>query len=336
MKLKVEGILMNTKRNIVRYGVISTASIVPRFCRGMRLAGNGEVSVISSRDLKKAEQLAGQLDIPKSADDYHLILEDPDIDAVYIPLVNSLHYPYAKEALLAGKHVVMEKPFVLHSREAEELFALAEERSLFLTEAVKAPFLPVYRRIREIIEDHILGKLCYMDFRQSYNSGPYITGWNKEKDMGGGVMYGNEAYFFHMAEFLNGPIESCYGNASFFESGAEQQCSISVRFANNTMANLAVSNLVLFENGLTLYFEHGRIFIPDYWKASRAVIYPEDGEPETISCPCEYELQYELKHYNECILEGKLTSPVTPPEHTIRYIRYCEELRSTWENEKKP
>ena len=271
----------------------------------------------------------------KAVDDYHLILEDPDIDAVYIPLVNSLHYPYAKEALLAEKHVVMEKPFVLHAREAEELFALAEERSLFLTEAVKAPFLPVYRRIREIIEDHILGKLCYMDFRQSYNSGPYIQGWNREKNMGGGVLYGNEAYFFHMAEYLNGPIESCYGNASFFESGAEQQCCISVRFRNNSLASLAVSNLVLFENGLTIYCEHGRIFIPDYWKASKALITTEDGKTETIVCPCEYELQYERKHYNECILNGALTTPITPPEKTIRYIRLCEELQKTWENEKK-
>lgn len=326
---------MDQKRNTVRYGILSTASIVPRFCKGMEQTGNGSVSAISSRDLQKAEQFAANLSIPKAYDDYRSILLDPEIDAVYIPLVNSLHYPYAREALQSGKHVVMEKPFVLHGEEAEELFALAAERKLFLTEAVKAPHLPIYQEILRIIRSNSLGKICYMDFRQSYNSGPYIQGWNREKNMGGGVLYGNEAYFFHMAEFLNGPIESCYGNASFFTSGAEQQCCISVRFRNNTIASLAVSNLVLFENGLTIYFERGRIFIPDYWKASKALIITEDGKTETIVCDCEYELQYELKHYNECILSGMLTSPVTPPEKTIRYIRWCEELQKTWENEKK-
>ncbi len=326
---------MDQNNNIVRYGIISTASIVPRFCKGMALTGNGSVSAISSRDLQKAEQAAKDLSIPKAYDDYHKILTDPEIDAVYIPLVNSLHYPYAKEALLSGKHVIMEKPFVLHAEEAEELFAIAAERKLFLTEAVKAPYLPIYKEILNIINSNFLGKICYMDFRQSYNSGPYIQGWNREKAMGGGVMFGNEAYFFHMAEYLNGPIESCYGNASFFESGAEQQCCLTVRFRNNTMASLAVSNLVLFENGLTIYFEHGRIFIPDYWKASRAVICTEEGKTENIVCPCEHELQFELKHYNECILNGILTSPVTAPEKTIRYIRWCEDLQKTWENEKK-
>ena len=326
---------MDQNRNTVRYGILSTASIVPRFCKGMERTGNGSVSAIASRDLQKAEQLAADLSIPEAYDDYRSILSDPEIDAVYIPLVNSLHYPYAREALLSGKHVVMEKPFVLHGEEAEELFAIAAERKLFLTEAVKAPHLPIYQEILKIIRRNSLGKICYMDFRQSYNSGPYIQGWNREKNMGGGVLYGNEAYFFHMAEYLNGPIESCYGNASFFESGAEQQCCISVRFRNNTLASLAVSNLVLFENGLTIYCEHGRIFIPDYWKASKALITTEDGKTETIVCPCEYELQYELKHYNECILNGALTSPITPPEKTIRYIRLCEELQKTWENEKK-
>lgn len=320
----------------VRCGVISTASIVPRFCRGMELSGNGIVSAISSRDPLRAEKAAAELSIPKAVRDHREILDDPDIDAVYIPLINSLHYPYAKEALLAGKHVVMEKPFVLHVREAEELFALAEEKKLFLTEAVKTPFLPLYQKILELIRGGTLGEIRYMDFRQSYNSGPYISGWNREKDCGGGVLYGNEAYFFHMAEYLNGPIESCYGNASFFESGAEQQCSLSVRFANNTMAALAVSNQVLFENGMTIYLDHGRIVIPDYWKASEAhVFHGSDGSSETISCPCPWELQYELRHYNTCILSGMTESPVTAPEKTIRYIRFCENLRKMWDNEKK-
>ena len=111
---------MDQNRNTVRYGILSTASIVPRFCKGMEQTGNGSVSAISSRDLKKAEQFAANLSIPKAYDDYQSILSDPEIDAVYIPLVNSLHYPYAREALLCGKHVVMEKPFVLHGEEAEE------------------------------------------------------------------------------------------------------------------------------------------------------------------------------------------------------------------------
>lgn len=72
----------------------------------------------SSKRLKKT---AKEYNIENAYDDYHKILEDETIDAVYIPLVNSLHYSYAKEALLAGKHTIVEKPFVLHESEAKEL-----------------------------------------------------------------------------------------------------------------------------------------------------------------------------------------------------------------------
>ena len=111
-----------TDNNTVRYGILSTASIVPRFVKGMELCGNGTVDAIASRDIHKAETAAQELGIKKAYGDYHELLDDPDIDAVYIPVINSLHYTYAKDALNKGKHVIVEKPFVLHASEAEELF----------------------------------------------------------------------------------------------------------------------------------------------------------------------------------------------------------------------
>ncbi len=314
----------------IRYGILSCASIVPRFCQGMELTDSGTVCAVSSRDLSKARKLADELSVPKAYGDYHTLLEDPDIDAVYIPLINSLHYPYAKQALRAGKHVLLEKPFVIHSHEAEELFAIAREKKLFLTETVKTPFLPLYDEIQKIIQSGELGSIRFMDFRQSYTSGPYTAGWNTEKECGGGVLYGNEAYFFYMAEILNGPIESVSGSATFFQSGAEKQCAVTAKFENNSIAVLAVSQDVLFDNGLTIYLNHGRIFIPDYWKAGTALIQAEGKEQETIHSPCSFEFQYELSHYSQCIREDRLTSPVTAPEKTIRYIRFCEELQKAW------
>ncbi len=317
--------------NKVRYGIISTASIVPRFCRGMELTGSGEVTAISSRDRAKAEKTAAALNIPNAYDDHRRILEDPGIDAVYLPLVNSLHYPFAKEALLAGKHVVMEKPFVLHASEAEELFALAEEKHLFLTEAVKTPHLPLYGKVKEVISSGIYGEIRFMEFRQSYTSGPYITGWNKQKEYGGGVLYGNEAYFFTMAEFLAGRIRSCTGSASFGPTGTEDQCSVSALMENGSLAVLAVSTNILFKNGLTIYLDKATVEIPDYWKADKAMVFTGGELTDTISCPFTYEFRYELSHYNECILAGKTQSPVTPAENTIRYIGFCEQLYRSWE-----
>ena len=115
-------------KTTVNYGIISTASIVPRFVNGIRESGNGNIIALSSRSLDKAKVLSEQLGISEYYDDYHILLNDERIDCVYVPLVNSLHYPFAKEALLHGKNVVMEKPFVLHKEEGIELKQIAWER----------------------------------------------------------------------------------------------------------------------------------------------------------------------------------------------------------------
>ena len=313
-------------QSAVRYGILSAASIVPRFVKGMRLCDNGEVTAIWSRSEEKARAMAEELDIEHVYADHRELLNDPDIDAVYIPLINSLHYSYVKEALLAGKHVLCEKPFVLHAEEARELSALAHEKGLFLTEAVKTPFLPIYDRIREILNSGILGAMRYMEFRQSYTDGPYVGGWNTQIDQGGGVLYGNEAYFFAMAEYLAGKIRSVTGTLSFPDGEAEDQLAVSALLPNGVLATLQVSRRVLFENGLTIRCDHGKIVIPDYWKASRAYVYEGDRLKETIDIPCPYEFQYELRHYSQCIQDGLVESPVTTHEDTIRRIAFTEQL----------
>ncbi len=319
-------------KKTVRYGILSTSSIVPRFVRGLNLTGSGTVIAIASRSSEKAAAMAQLLEIPEYYDDYEKVIQHPGIDAVYIPLINSMHYPYAKKALLAGKHVIVEKPFVLHEREAQELASLAAEKHLFITEAVKTPFLPVYARIRKLIEDKTYGNIRFMEFRQSYTDGPYTQGWNRKKEYGGGVLIANEAYFFHMAEFLGGKVLSAQGCASYSDPDeAEDQCAVMATLEGGILATLCVSQKVLFHNGLTIHLDQARIEIPDYWKAKAAYIYKDDQLIETVKAECEYEFRYELAHYNECIRSQFSFSPITPVTNTARYIGWCEKLYQSFE-----
>ncbi|MDO5122582.1 MAG: Gfo/Idh/MocA family oxidoreductase [Erysipelotrichaceae bacterium] len=316
--------------NKIRFGIMSCASIVPRFVKGLDLCGLGEAAAIASRSLEIARKTAEELNIPRVYGSYGELLEDDTIEAVYIPLINSLHAQWAERSLLAGKHVIMEKPFVLHEEQAVRLAQLAEEKGLFITEAVKTPFLPVFADIRKLLGSKALGEIRFMHFRQSYTGGSYIAGWNTEKETGGGVLYANEAYFFHMTEFLAGRIISCTGSASCGPS-VEDQCSLTAVTENNVLSSFFVSSKVLFQNGLTIYLDHGRIEVPDFWKASEAYVYEGDELKEHISYPCRYEFRYQLEHYCSLIRDGRTQSPVTPISNSGRYIGMCEELYGQWE-----
>lgn len=115
----------------VRYGVVSTAQVAPRFIEGVRLTDNGEVVAVSSRQLSQAQAFAAKHNIPKAYGSLKEMLADDAIDAIYVANINKAHYPTAKEALLAGKHVLVEKPFTLTYQQATELFEIARERQLF-------------------------------------------------------------------------------------------------------------------------------------------------------------------------------------------------------------
>lgn len=154
--------------SMVRIGILSTASIVGRFVAASRECNNAQVIAIASRDFDRAKAFADTAGIERVHDSYESLIRDPDVDAVYIPLVNSLHHHYVMKALEAGKHVLVEKPMCLRPEDAEEIFATARARGLFATETVKSPFLPVIQEVRRILRAGELGRIQTMDFTQSY------------------------------------------------------------------------------------------------------------------------------------------------------------------------
>ena len=319
-------------RRKIRYGIISTASIAPRFTQAMKCTDNGEVVAVSSRSIEKARKFAEVYDIPDYYDDYEVLLHAPEIDAVYLPLVNSLHYEFARKALEAGRHVVMEKPFVLYPWQGEELRKLSEERGLFIAEAVKTLFLPVHLELKKRIDSGMYGKIHMMEFRQSYAGGGYAAGWNRMRECGGGALYGNEAYFFSMAEMYGGKILDLNGSATYGDSDAEDQFALTVTMENNILATCAVSRKVQFDNnGMEIWLDKAHVSVPDYWKAREAYVYQNGELVETLSYPCNYELMYELQHFNECIEKGLTESPVIPVSASIRHAEFCRKLYDEWE-----
>ena len=128
----------------LRYGILSTSSIAPRFIAALREADAGQVVALSSRSPEKAREKAALWQIPRSYGSHKELLEDPDVDIVYISNVNTEHYPWAMAALEHGKHVVCEKPCTTTQAQTRALFALAAEKGLFLMEAEKMPHLPPF------------------------------------------------------------------------------------------------------------------------------------------------------------------------------------------------
>ena len=313
-----------------KFGILSTASIVPRFIAALRESGTGEVTAIASRSLKKAKEKAKEWNIPKSYGSYEALLEDPDVNVVYVAMINSEHYKYALKSLEAGKHVICEKPFTLKKEDAEHLFQVAKEKQLFLAEAQKSVFLPVMQDLKKLIAEGTLGAIQFVDFTSSCSA--VYNEWLHKVEAGGGAMAGSASYSIHLAKYLfDKPITSYSGLCTRGDSEVDEQCVISLALDNRIMFVSKISTNVKAIDRALIFGELGYVEIPEYWKARKAVVHLNTGEEIVLEHPCQYELIYEIRHFCDCMKKGLLQSPVMNEDMTVDTLEILDGIRKSWD-----
>lgn len=310
----------------IRYGIISTAQVVPRFVAGVKESMDGEVTAIASRQLAKAEKMAQELAIPHAYGSYEELCQSDQVDIVYVAVYNKGHYDAAKLALEHNKHVLLEKPFTMTSQQAKELFAIAEERHLFLMEAQKSVFLPITEQVVELLTKNTIGKVHWMEAVMAYPN-IYHIDWFGSLEAGGGILRGAGTYPLEYMQFLmkQTPKEFA-GTMVFPPEKSDTQANLSVTFPDNTIGSVFVTVELDLPAGITLYGEKGKIYVPNFWKTKEAEVTYPDGRVEKIISPFESEFVFEVEHVNECLKQKRLTSPVVTKEMTLQTVRILEEM----------
>jgi predicted dehydrogenase len=143
----------------LRLGILSTAKIARLFVSGVSPSSSVTVMAVASRDAAKAERFAAELGIPRHYGSYEALLADPDIDAVYNPLPNSLHAEWSIRAAAAGKHVLCEKPLAMTAAEGRSMFAAAERYGVYLVEGYPYRAQPQTLKLQELLEAGAIGRV---------------------------------------------------------------------------------------------------------------------------------------------------------------------------------
>ncbi|GMA62665.1 hypothetical protein GCM10025859_31050 [Alicyclobacillus fastidiosus] len=170
---------------LVRWGVIGCAGIAVRqVIPAIQCSKTGTVTAVASRSPVKARQTAAEFGVRKAYDSYEKIVEDPDIDAVYIPLPNHLHREWTIRAAQAGKHVLCEKPIALNSREAQEMVDVCRACGVRLAEAFMYRYHPRYERIREAVKAGEIGEIRTLHGAFSFNNAKDLDNIRYQSEMG--------------------------------------------------------------------------------------------------------------------------------------------------------
>jgi predicted dehydrogenase len=186
----------------VRWGVLSVSGhYALRIHPPLSRLAEARIVAIASRDKARAAEAAAGFGIPKSYGSYAELIADPEIEAVYMPLPNSIHAEWAIAALKAGKHVLCEKPLAMDAAQAKAMATVAKEKGLLLMEAFMYRFHPQWQRAREIIASGELGSLRAIQSWFTYDLGD-PTNIRNRPETGGGALYDIGCYAISSARFL--------------------------------------------------------------------------------------------------------------------------------------
>lgn len=308
-----------------RYGIVSTASIAGRFVQGVRLAGD-EVIAIASRDAEKAKQAAQKMDIAQYYDSYEAIYFHPDVDIVYVPVINHAHYACAKAALEAGKHVVLEKPFTMTAAQAQDLAETALRCNRFLFEGVKNLFVPSTDFIKTMLAK--IGTVNYICTRQGTKA-PFPEGhWMLDYGKSGGACIGSSEYAFQYLMYLFGGHITNLTGVCRSNGKTDVDCTLSY-----LLGDIPVSTTILMssdcDNITTINGTLGRIEIDHFWRSHDVKVTLTDGQILEFHDEGN-EFVYECRHIHDCITSGLLESPALPLSRSIEAVSCTRKLYEDW------
>jgi predicted dehydrogenase len=257
---------------IIRIGILGAAGIAPAALIGPAKQVDGvAVTAIAARNRQRAEQFAAKHGIARVHDRYAALVADPDLDAVYIPLPNSLHAPWAEQALLAHKHVLCEKPLSSNATQAEHLVALAESTGLVLMEAFHYRYHPLMVRAKEIVDNGEIGGLRHIDASFCIPLvKPRDIRWRWE--LAGGATMDVGCYTIHLIRSLGGGephVRSAH--ARLLSSQVDRRMEADFEFDSGVTAHMTCSMLStrLLGLGTTITGSRGEIRILNPWLPHR-------------------------------------------------------------------
>lgn len=287
--------------------IFGCGKIAPRIIKGFEKVQGNELVGCAARDPEKARQFASQYGL-KEYGTYDDFLDREDIDAIFVATYNLNHYELVTRCLNHKKHVICEKPMPLTVEECDGMFKAARENNVLLMEALKSVFLPINHKIKQMIEDKVIGDVHHMEASFVRNGNHPSEHWINDTRCGVLKDLGN--YCVGTLNFLMGNskpvIEYKYKNNTDSVSDASAELCLN---HNGIKAHVLVSHEYDGDSSLKIFGTRGYIVVYDFWKTGTGY-YIVDNKRYEINEEFINDFHYETQHFSDCVNNGLLESPI--------------------------
>ena len=313
----------------IRWAVLGTGVIANEMAVALKKNGRN-IDAVGNRTHEKAVAFAEKYGIKKVYDNYNDMFTDPDIDVIYITTPHNPHINFMRRAIENGKHILVEKSITLNSRELDEAIALADKKGVVIGEAMTIYHMPIYKKLKEILESGKLGKvnLITMNFGSFKEYDMNNRFFNK--NLAGGAMLDIGVYALSFIRwFMDSKPDQLLSQVKAAPTGVDEQAGLLLMNPEGQVATVMLSLHSKQPKRGMISCEKGYIEIMEYPRAWEArITYVETGDTEVVRAGENADaLAYELADMEKAIAGGEECMHF---EYTKDVMDMMTEFRKSW------
>jgi predicted dehydrogenase len=320
--------MKKTAERIIRWGIMGPGKIAHKFARDLREVPHAELYAVASRDPGRAEAFASEYHAAKAYGSYKALAEDPGVDAVYIATPHVLHRECSLLCLNHKKAVLCEKPLAMNAAQVEEMITAAKAQNVLFMEAMWTAFLPHFQAAMQKVRDGVLGEIISIEadfgFRASFDPAGRLF----NKQLGGGSLLDIGIYpLFLSLTALGRPVD-LEARATFFETGADSSCHMTLLYAHPAKARLFSTLLQETPTAAVIKGSEATLKIHPRFHESTSFTIEKEGKTETFTFTKRGEgFVHEIEHFCDLLREGKTESPVMTFDTSRQLIGLLDKVR---------
>lgn len=313
----------------IRWGIVGPGHIAHSFAKDLHLFEDGELTAVASRSLDRANEFANEYGAEHRFGSYQELFESDVVDVLYIATPHTSHCKLTVEAMNHGKHVLCEKPMGVNADEVKMMIAAAKKNQVFLMEALWSRFNPSIVKVKQLIEEGIIGEVAYLNA----NFGFYALDRDEEgrvlnPDLAGGSLLDIGIYPIFLAYLILGKPENIEAASLFYKTGVEVQTSMIFEYSN-AQAILCSGLRSKINMRAEISGSKGSVFLHERWHEAQGYSLDIDGVEERFALPTKGKgYSHEIEEVHDCLRNGRLESKKWSLQNSLNLVNLLDEVRS--------
>lgn len=321
---------------MLKWGIMGPGMVASNMANALKASPNSQLSAVASKTLSRAKAFADKFAV-KNTYSYQEIVNDSEIDIIYVATIHSFHFKNAKFALEHGKHVLIEKPFTVNADEAKELVRIAQAKHLFLMEAMWTRFIPSVLKLKERVLSGDIGEVKQINISYGSIVGPAYEERLKTLTLAGGVTLDMGIYAISFVCYILGELPTDIKSMSrFSDTGVDEIADYMFRFPSGCLVNICTSYNLKMRSEAILYGTKGYIEFPEFSAGPGFTINihgATNNIEESVYIPGNNQVNgfiYQVEEVNRCIRAGETESKIIPLHESIGIMEVMDEMRKDW------